>query len=194
MNSCFIFPLKIHWLMLFDKFLTGAMLGLGFIVAIWTVIKLTQKPKKERKPHHGVDNSFYAFFLCIIAAILTFLFNSTLFNWVIALFAISMTFVCAITHTEADFCKEKFNAIQEKQNARSSQVPALNRDYSSITGTTFYVGQTVVYVDDFMPDHTETIELIEDGYAYFAKGSRRCILEMIRPATAVETRIGERQE
>lgn len=40
MNSCFIFPLKIHWLMLFDKFLTGAMLGLGFIVAIWTVIKL----------------------------------------------------------------------------------------------------------------------------------------------------------
>ncbi|AZB89771.1 hypothetical protein DKE39_019565 (plasmid) [Acinetobacter baumannii] len=51
MNSCFIFPLKIHWLMLFDKFLTGAMLGLGFIVAIWTVIKLTQKPKKERKPH-----------------------------------------------------------------------------------------------------------------------------------------------
>lgn len=51
MNSCFIFPLKIHWLMLFDKFLTGAMLGLGFIVAIWTVIKLTQKPKKERNPH-----------------------------------------------------------------------------------------------------------------------------------------------
>lgn len=167
-------------------------LGLGFIVAVWIVIKLTSKPKQERKPHHGLDNFMYVILGCVVVAILSFLLKSTLFNWILALSVISMTFVCAILSTEADFCKEQIIAINEKSKASS-----LDLDFSNTAASgyyTFHVGQTVVYVDDYMPDHTETIELIEDGYAYFNKGSRRCILEMIRPATALEARIGERQE
>ncbi|WP_354734561.1 hypothetical protein [Acinetobacter nosocomialis] len=192
MNNFLPFTVSINWLVAFGKFLDGMILGLGFIVAVWIVIKLTSKPKKEPKPHHGVDKFFYVLLGCIVVAIFTFLMHITFFNWVLALFAVSMTFICAILHTEADFCKEQIIALNEKRNASS-----LDLDFSNIAASgyyTFHVGQTVVYVDDYMPDHTETIELIEDGYAYFNKGSRRCILEMIRPATALEARIGERQE
>ena len=56
----------------------------------------------------------------------------------------------------------------------------------------FQIGQQVVYVDDFMPDTVETITSIEDGWVTFNKGSRGCIVTMVRLASATEQDSGIR--
>lgn len=56
----------------------------------------------------------------------------------------------------------------------------------------FQVGQSVVYVDELMPDTVEKIESIIDGWVSFNNGSRGCIQVMIRPATKDEIQINKR--
>lgn len=58
--------------------------------------------------------------------------------------------------------------------------------------TDFYVGQQVIYIDEFMPETVETITSIVDGWVSFNNGSRGCIAAMIRPATAEEIKNEQR--
>lgn len=56
----------------------------------------------------------------------------------------------------------------------------------------YSIGQSVVYVDDFMPDTVEVITGKESDQILFNHGSRSCIHEMIRPASPVEQVLGRR--
>ena len=50
----------------------------------------------------------------------------------------------------------------------------------------FSIGQAVVYIKDFMPNTVEIITGKSTDKIIFNHGSRSCIPEMLRPATALE--------
>lgn len=58
--------------------------------------------------------------------------------------------------------------------------------------TNFYIDQSVVYIDDFMPDTVEIITDMNAEQIIFNHGSRNCIPEMIRPAVYLEKILNKR--
>ena len=50
----------------------------------------------------------------------------------------------------------------------------------------YSIGQSVAYIDDFMPETIEVITGKSDGKLIFNHGSRSCIPEMVRLATKNE--------
>lgn len=73
--------------------------------------------------------------------------------------------------------------------ATSLEIEKIENDFIM---SKFKIGQSVTYVDDFMPDTVEIITGVGNELIHFNHGSRSCIPEMIRPAEVLEQMLNRR--
>lgn len=171
--------LSVNWLYVINELLEGIIFGTGFMFALLFFVWLTRKSKNKKS---SSKVSFLPIlqilgfgFLCIL-----FVMSHKFFIWFLALVYIACTFIAILFAEEEKLLKKELASINELEDE------PLPFDIKP------QVGDVVVYVDDFMPDHIEQIESIKDGYYFFASGSRSCVFEMVRLAHKNEIKAGKR--